>query len=83
MSENTGYQLISADSHVVEPADIFERGLPAKLRERAPKLVATERRATPGSSRTSSRCRSSFDDHGAGVRVDYRAMSRRRSRSTR
>jgi predicted TIM-barrel fold metal-dependent hydrolase len=31
------YNLISADSHVVEPPDLFERHLPAGLRQRAPK----------------------------------------------
>ena len=30
--------LISADSHVIEPADLFEKGLPARLRSRAPRL---------------------------------------------
>jgi predicted TIM-barrel fold metal-dependent hydrolase len=35
---DTGYKLISADSHVVEPPDLFEKRLPAALRARAPKL---------------------------------------------
>ena len=34
--------MISADSHVVEPPDIFEKRLPAGLRDRAPRLVAHE-----------------------------------------
>lgn len=34
----SGYDLISADSHVIEPADLFEKGLPAALRDRAPRL---------------------------------------------
>ena len=39
--EPTGrtYKLISADSHVVEPPDIWEKWLDAKYRDRAPKLV--------------------------------------------
>ena len=38
MSDHTGYQLISADSHVFEPADLFTRNLPASLRDQAPKV---------------------------------------------
>jgi predicted TIM-barrel fold metal-dependent hydrolase len=38
MRDNTAYGLISADSHVFEPADLFERRLPAALRERAPRI---------------------------------------------
>jgi predicted TIM-barrel fold metal-dependent hydrolase len=34
----SGYELISADSHVIEPADLFERRFPAGLRDRAPRL---------------------------------------------
>ena len=34
----TAYDLISADSHVIEPADLFEKRLPAGLRVRAPQL---------------------------------------------
>jgi predicted TIM-barrel fold metal-dependent hydrolase len=37
MADKT-YKLISADSHVLEPADLFETRLPANLRDRAPKL---------------------------------------------
>ncbi len=42
--EPTGrkYSLISADSHVVEPPDLWEKWLPAKYRDRAPKLVKDE-----------------------------------------
>ena len=40
MAASNDYKLISADSHVVEPPTIFEAGLPASLRGRAPKLVA-------------------------------------------
>jgi predicted TIM-barrel fold metal-dependent hydrolase len=36
---DTTYNLISADSHVLEPADLFEKRLPAHLRDRAPKLA--------------------------------------------
>lgn len=32
------YDLISADSHVIEPADLFEKRLPARLADLAPKL---------------------------------------------
>ena len=41
MQRPTGrsYDLISADSHVVEPPDIWERFLAEKYRDRAPKLV--------------------------------------------
>ena len=38
MSDDLQYELISADSHVIEPADIFEKRVPAGLRDRAPKL---------------------------------------------
>jgi predicted TIM-barrel fold metal-dependent hydrolase len=33
------YKLISADSHVVEPPDLWEKWLDAKYRDKAPKLV--------------------------------------------
>ena len=39
---SNGYQLISADSHVVEPRDLFEQGLPAGLRDRAPRLESVD-----------------------------------------
>ena len=35
----SGYELISADSHVLEPGDLFEQRLPASFRDRAPRLV--------------------------------------------
>jgi len=38
MADSTVYNLISADSHVLEPPDLFEKRLPAGLRGRAPKL---------------------------------------------
>jgi predicted TIM-barrel fold metal-dependent hydrolase len=38
MADKTTYNLISADSHILEPADLFEKRLPANLRDRAPKL---------------------------------------------
>jgi len=38
MTENPSYKLISADSGVVEPPDIFSSRLSADLRDRAPKL---------------------------------------------
>ena len=37
---DSGYQLISSESHIVEPPDVFTSRLPASLRDRAPKLVA-------------------------------------------
>jgi predicted TIM-barrel fold metal-dependent hydrolase len=36
------YKLISADSHVIEPPDLFEKRLPAGLRARAPKMVTID-----------------------------------------
>ena len=38
------YKLISADSHIVEPPDLYSSRFEPKLRERAPKM---ERRKTP------------------------------------
>jgi predicted TIM-barrel fold metal-dependent hydrolase len=38
MSDNISFKLISADSQVVEPPDLFSSRLPANLRDRAPKL---------------------------------------------
>ena len=32
------YDVISADSHVVEPPDVFEPRVPAALKDRMPKL---------------------------------------------
>jgi len=37
MTDTNDYRLISADAHVLEPPDLFER-LPGELRNRAPKL---------------------------------------------
>ncbi|SFF90171.1 Amidohydrolase [Novosphingobium sp. CF614] len=42
MADKITYTLISADSHVLEPADMFEKRLPAHLLERAPKLKPFE-----------------------------------------
>ncbi|MEN9506276.1 MAG: hypothetical protein RI958_2202 [Actinomycetota bacterium] len=39
MSDQPTYRINSADSHVLEPQDLFERELPAKYRERALKIV--------------------------------------------
>jgi predicted TIM-barrel fold metal-dependent hydrolase len=33
------YNLISSEAHIVEPPDLFERGLPKTLLERAPRMV--------------------------------------------
>ena len=38
MTDSNDYRLISADAHVLEPPDLFER-LPGQLRSRAPKLA--------------------------------------------
>ena len=42
MNSTKGYELISADSHVLEPADLFATRLPSGLRGRAPKLVSSD-----------------------------------------
>src|SRR5712692_6160840 len=34
--------LISGDSHMSEPADLWEKNLPAKFRDRAPRMPASE-----------------------------------------
>ena len=36
------YTLFSTDDHLVEPPDMFERRLPAKLQSEAPRVVETE-----------------------------------------
>ncbi len=36
-------RVVSADSHVVEPPDLWERNLPKHLRERAPRAIANPR----------------------------------------
>ena len=36
------YRLVSADSHVVEPPDLWTKRVPAKLRDRAPRQVRME-----------------------------------------
>ncbi len=35
-----GYQLISADNHIIEPRDLFTNRMPTKFRDRAPRVVA-------------------------------------------
>ena len=42
MAAMRNYELISADSHVVEPPDLWDKWLDAKYRDRAPKLVKDE-----------------------------------------
>lgn len=37
-----GYELISAESHLVEPPDVFESRLPSGLRDKAPRLAPVE-----------------------------------------
>lgn len=34
--------LVSVDDHVIEPADMFERHLPAKWKDRAPRMVKSD-----------------------------------------
>jgi predicted TIM-barrel fold metal-dependent hydrolase len=36
------YEIVSADSHIIEPPDLWERWLPANFRKRAPQLVKDE-----------------------------------------
>jgi len=36
--------IISSDSHVIEPPDLWEKGMPAALRDRAPKVYFSEAR---------------------------------------
>ena len=38
MTSTNGYTLVSADSHVVEPGDLFETRVAASVRDRAPRL---------------------------------------------
>ena len=42
MNSTKGYELISADSHVLEPGDLFSTRVPAGVRDRAPKLVSAD-----------------------------------------
>jgi predicted TIM-barrel fold metal-dependent hydrolase len=39
VSDPSSFRIISADGHVIEPPDLWQRFLPAKYRARAPKLV--------------------------------------------
>ena len=39
--------LVSVDDHVVEPPDMFDRHIPARYKDRVPKLVQNERGDTP------------------------------------
>jgi predicted TIM-barrel fold metal-dependent hydrolase len=52
MASANGVPIISADDHLQEPADLWQKRLPAGLRERAPRLVRLEDGsdgwATPG-----------------------------------
>ena len=36
------YKIIDCDQHVIEPPDLWEKYLPAKYQEQAPKLVKDE-----------------------------------------
>jgi predicted TIM-barrel fold metal-dependent hydrolase len=42
MTDTRAYEAISADSHVLEPPDLFSSRLPASVRDRAPRLAAFE-----------------------------------------
>jgi predicted TIM-barrel fold metal-dependent hydrolase len=42
MTDTRAYEAISADSHVLEPPDLFTTRLPANLRDRAPRVEAFE-----------------------------------------
>jgi len=42
MADSTTYNLISSEAHVVEPPNVFATRLPAKLRDRAPKLETVD-----------------------------------------
>jgi predicted TIM-barrel fold metal-dependent hydrolase len=42
MAENPDYKLISADSHIAEPPDLFTSRLAAAQRDRAPKLTSLD-----------------------------------------
>lgn len=39
-SDASRYQIVSTDDHVVEPGDVWESRLPAKLREHGPRLIS-------------------------------------------
>ena len=41
MSDQPAYELVSAESHIVEPPDVFD-AVPASLRDRAPQMVSLE-----------------------------------------
>ena len=36
------YRLISSDSHVYEPQDLWTRRMPAQFQDRAPRLISRE-----------------------------------------
>ena len=36
------YDIVSADSHIIEPPDLWEKWLPSEFRKRAPQLVKDE-----------------------------------------
>ena len=36
------YDIVSADSHIIEPPDLWEKWLPTEFRKRAPQLVKDE-----------------------------------------
>jgi predicted TIM-barrel fold metal-dependent hydrolase len=40
MTQTTGYSLISADSHVLEPTDLFAKRVPGRVRDRVPKVAS-------------------------------------------
>ncbi len=42
MANAPEYQLISTDDHVVEPPDVWEDRLPARLQARAPRIIEVD-----------------------------------------
>lgn len=84
MTDASGYQLISSESHVVEPPDVFA-ALPASLRDRAPKLGAHEGGSAwlvdgadpvplPATAATGSGWHRAADGPGASGPVDWDAV---------
>ena len=46
---NVEYKIIDCDQHVIEPPNLWEKYLPQKFQDQAPKLVQDEEGAMPGS----------------------------------
>ena len=39
--QERSYSIVSVDDHLTEPADIFVKRFPAKLRDKAPQVITT------------------------------------------